>query len=195
MALRSIRQHGDYILQKKAKPVQVFDGALHGLLDDMLETLRHYDGLGMAAPQVGILRRVIVIEAEGNLYEIINPEIVETVGQEPKTEACLSVPNKQGEVQRPTFVKVDAFDRYGNPYSIETEDDLLATALCHEIDHLDGVLFIEKATKVQDRPPDDDVRKARRSGKIKRGDKRVRNRKTKIIRPLVEKMAAGGTLI
>ena len=190
MALRTIRQYGDDILKKKAKPVQVFDNALHHLLDDMWETLRHYDGLGMAAPQVGILRRVIVIELDDDLYELINPVLTESIGNEVKTEACLSVPSKQGEVERPTFVRVDAVDRYGKPYAIETEDDMLATAICHEIDHLDGVLFIDRAKKISDRPPEDD-RKARKERDRRRGKKKKQSRKTKVIRPAIEKMAAG----
>lgn len=190
MALLHIRQLGDDILKKKAKPVTAFDAALHGLLDDMWETLRHYDGLGMAGPQIGKLRRIIVIEMEDQSYELINPVLLESTGDEVKTEACLSVPNKQGEVNRPTFIKIEALDRYGEPYILETEDDMLATGLCHEMDHLDGVLFIDRATKVQDRPPEDDVRKAKRDGKIKRKNRKGQKRKTRVIRG--GQIAAGG---
>ena len=189
MALRQIRQLGDDILRKKAKPVTAFDVTLHSLLDDMWDTLRHYDGLGMAAPQIGKLRRIIVMELEGESYEVINPVILESVGSETKTEACLSVPNKQGEVQRPDAVKVEAVDRYGEPYILETEDDMLATAICHEMDHLDGVLFIDRATKIQDRPPEEDVRKAKKEGKIKKKGRKRQRSKTRIIRG--GQMAAG----
>ncbi|MCL2015902.1 MAG: peptide deformylase [Defluviitaleaceae bacterium] len=157
MALRRIRQYGDDILKKKSKPVVKFDETLHNLLDDMWETMHEFDGLGMAAPQVGVLRRAIILETEEEQYELINPVIVETDGQDVKTEACLSVPNKQGDVERPMFVKVEAYDRHENPVTIATDDDMLVTALCHEIDHLDGILFIEKATNIQPRPTDEEV--------------------------------------
>ena len=164
MALRQIRQYGDDILKKKAKPVVNFDATLHGLLEDMWDTLREHDGLGLAAPQVGLLRRVVVVELEEESYEIINPEVLESSGCEVRIEACLSVPNKQGNVERPTYIKIQAFDRNKNPFVIETDDEMLVTALCHEIDHLDGVLFLDKALKIQDRPPDEEPPK-RKSGK------------------------------
>ena len=193
MALRKIRQYGDDILKKKAKPVVAYDAVLHHLLDDMWETLRHYEGLGMAAPQVGVLRRIIVIELEDDNFELINPQIIESSGNETKTEACLSVPNKQGEVDRPVYVKVRAQNRYNEPYELETDDDMLATAICHEMDHLDGVLFIDRAKKVQDRPPEEDVKKAKKDGKIKRRKhKRKRNSKVRVtMLNDVPKMAAG----
>ena len=181
MALRHIRQYGDDILQKKAKPVRVFDDVLHRLLDDMWDTLRANDGLGMAAPQVGILRRVIVIGFEDETLELINPVVVEASGSEVKTEACLSVPDKQGEVERPVYVKVEAFDRYGEPFEVVTEDDMMATAICHEMDHLDGILFIDKATKIQDRPSEEEVKKGKIEGKIKKKARpRFQRSKTKI---------------
>ena len=150
MALRQIRQYGDEILTKKAKPVRVFDDALHRLLEDMWDTLRENDGLGLAAPQIGMLRQVIVIELEEETYELINPVMVGSSGSEVKAEACLSVPERQGDVERPTYVKIEAMDRYGVSYVVEGED-MLATALCHELDHLDGVLFLDKATNIQKR--------------------------------------------
>jgi len=161
MALRKIRTYGDDILKKSARPVVKFDKTLHHLLDDMWETLKEYDGLGMAAPQIGMLRRIIVIELDDDNYELINPEIVEATGDEIKIEACLSVPNKQGDVKRPTFIRVAAVDRHGEPYELETDDDMLTTAICHEIDHLDGILFLDKAVKISDRPPDEDMKKGR----------------------------------
>jgi len=155
MALRQIRQYGDDILRKKAKPVKVFDSKLHGLLDDMWDTMREYDGLGLAAPQIGMLRQIVVIELEEDTFEILNPILVESSGSEVKAEACLSVPEKQGDVERPTYVKIEAVDRHGVPFVLEAED-LLATAVCHELDHLEGVLFLDKAIKVQDRVPEPD---------------------------------------
>ena len=167
MALRTIRQYGDDILQKKAKPVQIFDDVLHLLLDDMWDTLREHEGLGMAAPQVGILRRAIVIELDDDIYEIINPVIIESRGCEVKSEACLSVPNKQGDVERPTYIKLEAADRNGEPYVVESDNDMLVTAICHEIDHLDGILFLDKAIKIQDRP-DEEIVKAKRAKRAKK---------------------------
>ena len=150
MALRQIRQLGEEILTKKAKPVRAFDAALHTLVDDMWDTLRANDGLGLAAPQVGVLRQIVVIEIEEETIELINPKLVEFSGSNERVEACLSIPNKQGNVKRPSFVKVEAVDRNGEPFVLETEDDLLTTALCHELDHLEGILFLEKATNIQD---------------------------------------------
>lgn len=191
MALRQIRQYGDDILVKKARPVKYFDAALHGLLDDMWDTLRQFDGLGLAAPQVGILRRVIVIELDDDIFELINPEIVESDGNEVKSEACLSVPNKQGDVERPTFVRVKALDRYGEPYEIETDDDMLATAICHELDHLDGILFLDRATKIQDRPLDEDPKKAKQERERARRKKGKKSNTVVRGRKKVEGLAAG----
>ncbi|MCL2420314.1 MAG: peptide deformylase [Defluviitaleaceae bacterium] len=168
MALRQIRQYGDDILQKKAKPVQVFDSVLHRLIDDMWETCLEYDGLGMAAPQIGMLRQIIVIEMEEEKFkhELINPKIVKSSGSDVKTEACLSVPDKQGDVVRPMYVKIEAVDRYGEPYTVEARD-MLAAALCHEIDHLNGILFLDVATKISDRVDDEDDRRSRRNRRNK----------------------------
>ena len=158
MALRQIRYLGDDILRKKARPVTNFDARLHQLLDDMWETLRDSDGLGLAAPQVGMLRRVVIIDMSDDeaeyTYELINPIILESSGAEVKLEACLSIKDKQGDVERPTYVKVEACDRHGSPFELEAED-MLAVALCHELDHLDGVLFIDKALNISDREEDD----------------------------------------
>jgi len=150
MALLQIRQYGDEILKKKAKPVTVFDSKLHLLLDDMWDTLKEHDALGLAAPQVGILRRVaIILMDDGEPYEFINPVIVEEIGKDTKNEACLSIPNKQGDVERAASIKVEAVDRFGNPFTLDA-DDVLATGICHEIDHLDGILFLDRAIAVQD---------------------------------------------
>ena len=190
MAFRKIRQMGDDILRKKAKPVLAFDAALHSLLEDMWGTMRHFDGLGMAAPQIGKLRRIVIIEMDDEIYEVINPVILDTRGNGVKTEACLSVPNKQGEVERPDYLRLEAVDRYGEPYILETEDDMLSTALCHEIDHLDGVLFIDKASKIKDRPPDEEVKNVKNEAKAKRKERKGQRKKTKIIRG--GQIAAGG---
>ncbi len=146
MALRKIRKYGDEVLRKKSKKVDVFDERLHTLIEDMLETMREAEGVGLAAPQIGILKRVVVIDVGEGPIVLVNPEIIESEGEITQPEGCLSIPGVVGEVPRPTRVKVRAQDKWGKPYEIEGED-LLARAFCHEIDHLDGILFIDKATK------------------------------------------------
>lgn len=144
MAIRRIMIYGeDDVLRKKSKPVEKIDKRILELLDDMAETMKHADGVGLAAPQVGILRRVVVIDVGDGLIELINPEIVETSGQQRGAEGCLSIPGVRGEVIRPEKVRVKALNRKGEPIEI-TGTGLLARALCHEIDHLDGILFIDK---------------------------------------------------
>lgn len=144
MAIRRIMIYGkDDVLRKESKPVEKIDERILQLLDDMAETMRHADGVGIAAPQVGILRRVVVIDVGEGLIELINPEILETSGQQQGTEGCLSIPGVRGEVIRPEKVRVKALNRKGEPIEI-TGTGLLARALCHEIDHLDGILFIDK---------------------------------------------------
>lgn len=146
MALLNIRTNGDPVLRKKSRPVEVINDRIITLLDDMHETLKLAQGLGLAAPQVGVLRRVVIIELDGKLYEMINPEIVETKGYQEEIEACLSVPDLYGLVRRPAWVKIKALDRYGKEYFAEGTG-LLARAFSHETDHLDGVLYIDKAKK------------------------------------------------
>ncbi|HHY43034.1 MAG TPA: peptide deformylase [Thermoanaerobacterales bacterium] len=146
MALRKIRKYGDEVLRKKSKKVEVFDKRLHTLIEDMLETMAEAEGVGLAAPQIGILKRVVVIDVGEGPIELINPEIIESEGEITQPEACLSIPGVLGEVPRPKRVKVRAQDRWGNFFEIEGED-LLARAFCHEIDHLDGILFVDKVTK------------------------------------------------
>lgn len=147
MALRNILTKEDPLLYKKSRPVTKFDGRLHQLLDDMRETLAGEAGVGLAAPQVGVLRRaVIVIETnvpEGEdeyMIELINPEIIERSGEQSGAEGCLSVPGEYGVVKRPQHVKVRAQDRDGEWFEVEG-DGLTARCFCHEIDHLDGVVF------------------------------------------------------
>ena len=151
MALREIVTYGDDILRKKCRPVTAFDGKLHTLLDDMAETLVKAEGAGLAAPQVGILRRAVIIDVHdgSGVIELINPEIVETEGVQCGNEGCLSLPGEWHEVERPAKVTVKAQDRHGNEFTM-TGEGLLARAFCHELDHLDGVLFIDKAKIVTD---------------------------------------------
>jgi peptide deformylase len=148
MAIRSVRVQGDDMLTKKARIVTEITPAMHELLDDMLETLRAKDAVGLAAPQVGILRRIVVVEMDDEHFEMINPEIIETTGSQICNEACLSVPGKCGDVTRPFEVTVRALDRHGAEYTV-TVDEFMASAVCHEIDHLEGVLFTDTATNIQ----------------------------------------------
>lgn len=143
MAIREIRKKGDDILLKKCKTVVNFDKKLHILLDDMYETMVKADGVGLAAPQVGILKRAVVVDTGEGKTELINPEIIEKNGSQIDSEGCLSVPKVFGTVERPMNVKVRAQDRDGNWFEIEGEG-LTARAFCHEIDHLDGKLFTDK---------------------------------------------------
>ena len=152
MAIREVRKKGDEILAKKCKEVKNFDERLHILIDDMIETMHDSDGVGLAAPQVGILKRVFVVDDGETKIEAINPEIIETSGSQTDKEGCLSVPEEFYYVTRPNFVTLKAFDRNGKEFTVEAEG-LLARAICHETDHLDGVLFIEKIDEYQ---PEDD---------------------------------------
>ncbi len=149
MAIREIRLRGDDILSKVCKPVVKFDKKLHILLDDMYETMQAQEGVGLAAPQVGIIKRAVVIDVGDGVIELINPEIIETSGTQNGPEGCLSVPGVYGEVERPMHVKAKAQDRDGNWFEIEG-DELLARAICHECEHLDGKLFTARVTKYLD---------------------------------------------
>ena len=143
MALRKIVLQGDEILKKKCRPVTEFNERLHTLLDDMTDTLIDSGGVGLAAPQVGVLRRVcVVMNEDEEILELVNPEIIYTEGEQTGLEGCLSVPGKYGEVTRPNFVRVRAQDRDGNWFEAEDEG-LTARCFCHEIEHLDGHLFVE----------------------------------------------------
>ena len=147
MALRTIREMGDEILNKKAKEVTEMTPRIETLIEDMIETMYDSQGVGLAAPQVGILKRVVVIDVspseEPEPIILINPVILETSGEQTGYEGCLSVPGKSGIVTRPNYAKVKALDINMNEYIIEGEE-LLARCLCHEIDHLDGHLYVEK---------------------------------------------------
>ncbi|MGI6114382.1 MAG: peptide deformylase [Mahellales bacterium] len=143
MAVRELRVVGDEILRKKARKVDKIDRRTKVLLDDMIETMHKSEGVGLAAPQVGVLKKLVVIDIGDGVIELINPEIIEQEGEVIDQEGCLSVPGVTGEVPRPARVKVKAVDRNNKPLEIEGTD-LLARALCHEIDHLNGILFIDK---------------------------------------------------
>lgn len=147
MAIRNVVKEGDDVLRKQARPVIEFNKRLHILLDDMAETMYATNGVGLAANQVGILRRVVVIDVGEGLIELVNPVIVEKSGNQEEVEGCLSSPGEYGITKRPMHVKVDAFDRFGNEVSYEGEG-LLARAFCHELDHLDGVLFKDNVIRM-----------------------------------------------
>lgn len=146
MALRNIRKYGDEILRKKSRKVDEINNRILTLIADMEETMYDAQGVGLAAPQVGILKRIVVIDVGEGMLRLINPEIISQEGSQIDTEGCLSVPGEQGEVERPNKVKVKAQNEKGEEIVIEGED-LLARALCHEIDHLDGILFVDKTIK------------------------------------------------
>lgn len=150
MAKLQIRKVGDEALRKTCRPVEEINLRVHMLLDDMLETMHAANGVGLAAPQVGILRRIAVVEVEeGQVYELINPKIIAFAGEQEGAEGCLSVPGRYGLVKRPQHVTVRATNRKGEEYEI-TAHDFLARALCHEIDHLDGTLYIDKVIRMLD---------------------------------------------
>lgn len=144
MAIRNIVKHGDPVLRKTSRTVLNFDERLATLLDDMKDTMYDADGVGLAAPQVGILRRVCVIDIGEGLIELVNPVIIEAEGEQQETEGCLSLPGNYKTTSRPAKVKVRAQNRNGETV-IYVGEGLLARAFCHELDHLDGVLFIDKA--------------------------------------------------
>lgn len=143
MAIRNIVKLGDDVLKKVCRTQLDFDSRLHTVLDDMAETMYAADGVGLAAPQVGILRRYCVVDVGDGLVELINPVIIEKSGEQTGSEGCLSIPNRYEDVTRPMKVKVRAQNRFGENIVVEGEG-LKARAFCHEIDHLDGILFIDK---------------------------------------------------
>ncbi len=148
MAVLNIVKDGDEVLRKVCRPVTEITPRIIRLLDDMKATLHKANGVGLAAPQVGVLRRIAIVECEpGELIELINPEIIEQSGEQEEIEGCLSVPDRWGITHRPAKVKVKATDRHGNTFTVEGEG-LLARALCHEIDHLDGIIFYDNAVRM-----------------------------------------------
>lgn len=146
MAIRNIVKQGDSVLTKKCRRVEKFDDRLFELLDDMKETLAQSGGVGLAAPQVGVLKRVVVIDVGGGAVELINPEIIKTKGHQQSIEGCLSCPDIWGVTNRPMFVTVKAQNRNGEEFIMDGEG-LLAKAFCHECDHLDGILFTKYIIK------------------------------------------------
>lgn len=142
MAIRNIVKKGDEVLYKKCRNVENFDEKLHTILDDMKETLAKANGVGLAAPQVGIMRRYCIIDVEEGFFELINPEIISKSGKQRDVEGCLSCPDDWGYVTRPNKVKFKAQNRFGEWYEVECEG-LFARAVCHETDHLDGKLFVD----------------------------------------------------
>jgi len=154
MARRNLLKLGEPLLRKKSKPVTNFDGRLGELLDDMAETMKAYEGMGLAAVQVGVLKRAYIVEADKKIYEIINPEIIKTNGELIDVEGCLSVEGYRGIVARPEKVTLNYFDRHGVPMTLDAEG-YTARAFLHEYDHLDGVLFPDKMIR---KATDEDVK-------------------------------------
>lgn len=155
MALRRIRLEGDPILRKKSRHIDEINDRIQVLLDDMVETMRDAEGVGLAAPQVGVLRRAVVIDVGEGPIKIINPEIIDEEGTKIDIEGCLSVPNKAGKVERPERVKIKYINEDGEEVILEGEG-LLAKAICHEIDHLDGILYTDKVIEYVDLTAEED---------------------------------------
>ncbi len=150
MALRNIVTEGDPILRKRCREVTEINDRIRTILDDMLETMRMEHGVGIAAPQVGIMRRMFIIEPEeGKVIEMINPEITEQSGTQSDDEGCLSVPGLIGTVERPYSIKIKGLNRFGEEVEYESEG-FEATVFCHEYDHLEGTLFVDKATNIRE---------------------------------------------
>ena len=171
MALLQLRQDGDEMLKRKAKTVKEITPEIHALLDDMLETLNAKEGVGLAAPQVGKLKRIAIVSHDDELFEMINPEIIETEGTQVSNEACLSVPGRCGDVDRPYSMTVRALDRHGVEYTV-TVDDYLASVFSHELDHLDGVVFLDKATNIK-LVDQEQMEERRRNRKARRQERRA----------------------
>ena len=155
MAYRYVVQIGDERLRKQCEEVKKFDSELWALLDDMKETVRKEEGAGLAAPQIGINKRVVVIDLEEGYFEMINPRILAVKGEQTGTEGCLSVKGKYGVVTRPEKVKAEYRDRKGKKHTV-TGVDLFARCMCHEFDHLDGILYVDRATEMHDSEPDEE---------------------------------------
>lgn len=147
MAIRQIVKEGDSVLTKKCRVVEKFDDKLATLIDDMVETMYLSNGVGLAAPQVGILRRVVVIDVGEGVIELVNPKIIAYSGEQESLEGCLSCPGEWGYTRRPDYVKVKAQDRYGKEFTVEGRE-LLAKAFCHELDHLNGIIFKQVAIRM-----------------------------------------------
>lgn len=147
MAIRQIVKEGDSVLTKKCREVTKFDDRLSTLIDDMIETLHLANGAGLAAPQVGVLRRVVIVDVGEGPIELVNPKIIAYSGEQESLEGCLSCPGEWGITRRPNYVKVKAQDRNGNEFTVEGKE-LLAKAFCHELDHLEGIIYKQKAIRM-----------------------------------------------
>jgi len=143
MAIRNVREMGDEILRKKCREVTEVTPKIAELIEDMYDTMYETEGVGLAAPQVGVLKRIVVIDTDGTPYTMINPRILEVDGEQTGGEGCLSVPGKAGQVTRPNYVRAEAWNDKMERYEIEGTE-LLARAICHELDHLDGILYVDK---------------------------------------------------
>lgn len=154
MAKRYVVQVGEDVLRQNCQPVKAFNDDLHALLNDMKDTVRAEQGAGLAAPQIGIPLRVVVIDVDEGFYELINPVILSRKGEQIGPEGCLSVKGRQGTVKRPQKVKIEYRDRKGKKHTL-TAEDFFARAVCHELDHLDGILYIDKADEVYDLSAED----------------------------------------
>lgn len=148
MAIRNVVQVGDDVLRQKCFPVETFDEKLHAFLDDMKETVKAEEGAGLAAPQVGVLRRLAVVDVAEGYFELINPVILKSSGEQTGWEGCLSVRGKSGVVTRPFRVQVGYQDRFGQKHILKAKG-FFARAICHELDHLDGILYIDKASHIE----------------------------------------------
>ncbi len=148
MAIRNVVQVGDDVLRQKCFPVENFDEKLHTLLEDMRDTVKKEQGAGLAAPQVGVLKRVVVVDVDEGYFEFINPVIVQQKGEQNGWEGCLSVRGKNGVVSRPMKVTLVYQDRFGEKYILKAKG-FFARAICHELDHLDGILYIDRATHIE----------------------------------------------
>jgi peptide deformylase len=149
MAIRNVVQVGDDVLRQRCNEVVEFDEKLHRLLDDMKDTVKKEEGAGLAAPQIGVLRRVVVVDVEEGYFEFINPVIISQKGEQTDWEGCLSVVGKSGIVTRPMKVKIAYYDRNGEKHFLQAKG-FFARAICHELDHLDGILYIDKATHIEE---------------------------------------------
>ena len=148
MAIRNVVQVGDEVLRQNCFPVETFDEKLWSLLDDMKETVKKEEGAGLAAPQVGVLRRGVVVDVDDGYYEFVNPVMLQQKGEQTGWEGCLSVRGKSGVVSRPMKVKISYQDRNGEKHLLQAKG-FFARAICHELDHLDGILYIDKATHIE----------------------------------------------
>lgn len=155
MSRKFVVQTGDPVLRKKSEEVKAFNKELWTLLDDMKETVRAEQGAGLAAPQIGIPKRVVVIDVEEGFYELVNPVIISAKGEQTGPEGCLSVKGKQGTVTRPNKVKAEYRDRHGKKHKL-TAEGFFARAVCHELDHLDGILYTDVAIEIYDLPKEEE---------------------------------------